>query len=502
MAYIVNKTDGTALVTITDGTIDNTTSLTLFGKSFSGFGELLNEDLVRLLENSASTAAPVAPLRGELWFDTTTNQLKVYDGTSFKPSGGAKAQASQPSSPSAGDLWVDTDDSQLYFYNGSAFVLAGPVYTSGQTLSGFKIETITGTDTVNYVVAFMYSGNTRVACVSQNQTFTPQTSITGFATIGPGITLSSTLGAVFAGSATSTTHVNVSSTTDTSATVIAGGNFLRSNAADTTTGRITVDTDTGIVIGDGQDLEITVSGINATIANVSEDGDLSLKVKSSSSGILTPLAITGSTGNIAITGNVTVTGNLNVSGEYENTSGEINIINDTFVKLNTGNAEADAGIIAETSDTDDARLFYDVSENHWAAGENASYSQIIRLADTTADGHANQNTKALKTNASGNLKVTSLTLGGTGSVLLDHTVSLGQSANFTSADVPTKSQVTESITRWGGYTSDMVTDDGLTVDGTLASPTGNSIAGRRFVHTAGPGAGQGENGDLWFVREA
>ena len=47
MAYIVNKTDGTAVVTITDGTIDNTTSLTLFGKSYSGFGELLNEDLVK-----------------------------------------------------------------------------------------------------------------------------------------------------------------------------------------------------------------------------------------------------------------------------------------------------------------------------------------------------------------------------------------------------------------------------------------------------------------------
>ena len=77
MAYIVNKTDGTILTTIVDGTIDNTSSLTLFGKSYSGFGELLNEDLVRLLENSASTASPAAPLRGEIWFDTATNQLNT-----------------------------------------------------------------------------------------------------------------------------------------------------------------------------------------------------------------------------------------------------------------------------------------------------------------------------------------------------------------------------------------------------------------------------------------
>jgi hypothetical protein len=95
MAYTINKTDGTVVTTITDGTVDNTTSLQLFGKSYSGFGEGLNENLVKLLENAASTAAPSAPLRGELWFDTTTNQIKVYDGTSFKPTGGSK-QVQQP----------------------------------------------------------------------------------------------------------------------------------------------------------------------------------------------------------------------------------------------------------------------------------------------------------------------------------------------------------------------------------------------------------------------
>ena len=113
MAYTINKTDGTVVATITDGTIDNTTSLTLFGKSYSGFGELLNENLVKLLENQSSTSAQTAPLKGELWFDASTNQLKVYDGSSFKPTGGAKSQATAPTSPSAGDLWTDTDDDQL-----------------------------------------------------------------------------------------------------------------------------------------------------------------------------------------------------------------------------------------------------------------------------------------------------------------------------------------------------------------------------------------------------
>ena len=142
MAYTINKTDGTVVATITDGTVDTTTSLQLFGKSYSGFGEGLNENLVKLLENGASTSAPSAPLRGELWFDTNTNQIKVYDGTSFKPTGGAKSQATAPTSASAGDLWTDTDDDQLYVYTGSDWQLIGPVYTSGQTLSGWKIETL------------------------------------------------------------------------------------------------------------------------------------------------------------------------------------------------------------------------------------------------------------------------------------------------------------------------------------------------------------------------
>ena len=174
MAYTINKTDGTAITTITDGTIDNTTSLTLFGKSYSGFGELLNENLVKLLENSASTASPTAPLKGELWFDTTTNQVKVYDGTSFKPTGGAKASSSKPTSPSVGDLWLDTTNDQVFVYTGDSrshqvndeWELVGPAFTAGQTESGWKIETLASAGG-DKVVSSMFAGATRVAILSK-----------------------------------------------------------------------------------------------------------------------------------------------------------------------------------------------------------------------------------------------------------------------------------------------------------------------------------------------
>ena len=478
MAYTINKTDGTVVATITDGTLDNTTSLTLFGKSYSGFGELLNENLVKLLENSASTSAPSAPLKGELWFDTTTNQIKVYDGTSFKPTGGSKAQSSQPTSPSAGDFWLDTDDDQVYVYTGNAFQLVGPVYTSGQTLSGWKIETLASSGG-NKVVSSMYVGNTRVAILSK-ETFTPSASQSGFAEIKAGLTLNSTLGAVFEGSTTSATAVDVSGTTNTSATVIAGGNFLRADAADTTTGALTVDTDSGVIIGDSQELTITVASNDVTVAQTSQDKDLKFTINDG--GVTkTPITLTGATGAIGLTGNVTVTGNLTITGEFENSSSEINIVNDAFLKLNTGNSEADSGIIVETGDTDDARLFYDVSENRWTAGENQSYSHLIRDTDAVADGNANKNSGFLRTTAAGLLTVTNMNLAAVGS-------DITSSTSDTSVAVPTTGQVVKQLKLWGGST---ITDD-----------SSNSIAGNRYVETSAPTSGQGANGDLWFVREA
>ena len=52
MAYTINNTAGTTLVTLADGKIDTTTTdLALFGKGYAGFGEKLNENFIKILEN-------------------------------------------------------------------------------------------------------------------------------------------------------------------------------------------------------------------------------------------------------------------------------------------------------------------------------------------------------------------------------------------------------------------------------------------------------------------
>ena len=58
MAYTINNYDGTLLTTIQDSQLDNTTSLSLPGHNYVGYGQLLNENLVYLLESFAGNTAP------------------------------------------------------------------------------------------------------------------------------------------------------------------------------------------------------------------------------------------------------------------------------------------------------------------------------------------------------------------------------------------------------------------------------------------------------------
>ena len=96
MAYTINKTDGSVLATIADGTLDTSTSLQLIGKNYAGYGEILNENTVKLLENFANSTAPTNPLTGQMYYNTSTAQVEVYNGTAFKAVSGAIISATSP----------------------------------------------------------------------------------------------------------------------------------------------------------------------------------------------------------------------------------------------------------------------------------------------------------------------------------------------------------------------------------------------------------------------
>jgi len=291
MAYTVNRQSGAVLTTIADGTIDTTTDLTLIGKNYSGYGELLNENFVKLLENFSSTSQPSNPISGQLWWDTTNSILKAYTGSTFKVIGGSTSSASQPTGAAAGDLWFDSANQQLYVYNGSSWVLVGPSFTSVTGESGAIVDTITDNLGSNHVVVKLFVNDTIVGMVSKDSTFTPQTSISGFATIAPGIQLSSAVsGATFKGDATNAQTLDSLDSTQ----------FLRSDTNDTTTGVVTFANDTGIKVGVDSDLELSVSGANTLISNATSDGDILVRVNKSVGGVTTALEVDGATGYVSL----------------------------------------------------------------------------------------------------------------------------------------------------------------------------------------------------------
>lgn len=305
MAYTINLTDGTIFAVIADGTINTDSSLTLVGKNYAGYGEFLDENFIRLLENGANSTAPGDPLVGQLWWDKTNSLMKVYNGTTFKTISASTASASQPTSNVAGDLWFDTVNSQLKVYNGASFILVGPAFTSGTGTSGAIVDTVTDSSPgSDHVVIKMYVNNTIVGIWSKDPTFTPAAALSGFTTIGPGLNLSTTVtNAVFKGTAT---DAELLDGLDSSA-------FMRSNTNTSTTGTLSVQNDTGVYVGADSDLRLFVSGTDTYIRNQTQDGDIVLQVNDGGS-TTTCVTIDGATSNVTVNTNLTVSGNITGSG--------------------------------------------------------------------------------------------------------------------------------------------------------------------------------------------
>src|SRR6056300_1545703 len=311
MAYTVNKTNSSASpnqYTVQDGVVNTQTDLSLIGKGYAGYGEAIAENFLHLLENFANSTAPTKPITGQLWYDSSANRLKVYSGSAFVPSGGnVPYQSDTPSALTQGDLWIDSDTGQLYFYNGSSSILVGPPSSTGTT-NGFTYDTILdSTDTSQNVTKWFNDGNL-IAIVSED-TFTPKTAISGFATVKKGITLSTAIADLkFQGTAEDSDQLGG----------VAAANYLRSNANDTTTGTLGIINDSGLTVGTDSDLALTVDSTGAIISNVVQDTDITFKVNDGGS-TTTVMTIDGAESRVGI-GTTTPTTKLQVSGTTTSTA--------------------------------------------------------------------------------------------------------------------------------------------------------------------------------------
>jgi len=294
MAYTINKSDGTVLVTIVDGTLDETTNLGLPGKGYNNYGEIQNENYVSLLENFANTSAnaPDKPITGQLFYDTTLDQMQVYDGTQFKATAGTIVSATAPSYGAQGDLWYSTNTTQVYAYTGVIWKLIGPL---NSTSTGAYAERITDNAGTLQDVIKLTAGNNLVGIIS-NTEFTPQTSITGFQTVNKGITLTTAIADTkFQGTATDADALGG----------VAAASYLRSDASDVTSGTLTVENDASLILGADGDMIFSQQDSDFTIRNATSNGDIILRVNDG--GITTTaLTIDGETAGVVVQNILTV----------------------------------------------------------------------------------------------------------------------------------------------------------------------------------------------------
>ena len=189
MPYILNKTNGSVVTTVQDASLDQTTDLTFLGRNYAGYGEIQNENFLKLLENFANTTAPLKKIEGQIWYDSSSKTLNVYDSVYWKPIANIETASSDPSttkSPVVGNLWYDTTSNQLKVWNGTEYVLIGPPtgsdvraqwrgdfeYDAASSLPVYNIKAVIGID--NEVVAIASAETYDMLPDYQEATDTPQ----------------------------------------------------------------------------------------------------------------------------------------------------------------------------------------------------------------------------------------------------------------------------------------------------------------------------------------
>jgi len=239
MSYTINLTNGNVLCTIPDGTINTSAcSQVLIGKNYAGYGQFLDDNFVHLLENYANPTAPTTPLTGQLWYNTTTGILQVWNGTAYRPLAVSTASTSAPTVANVGDLWYNTSLQQLNVCSATTpsitWLLVGPIYNSSTGLTGVIPGQIVDNTSISHVVANVYVNNNLLGIFSSTYpAYTPQTTIGGFANINPGLQLSTSAAnasALFQGTATAAQTLSG----------ITAGQFMRSDTSTSCVGTISV----------------------------------------------------------------------------------------------------------------------------------------------------------------------------------------------------------------------------------------------------------------------
>jgi len=417
MSYILNKTDGTLLVTLVDGAIDTTsTDLTLIGRNYKGFGEFINENNIKLLENFSSSGAPNNPLRGQLWYDTADARLKLFNGSDWKVAGGPIVSNQEPNNLVAGDLWIDDAKNRLYFWDGTDLVLVGPSYTAGQGKTGFEADSVIDDGNVERTILKQFVGGVLAGIHSRVQ-FRPGTGfeIQGYPT-DPDDTQTPPRQIIKVGfnpvnpTGTNYKYHGTASTADAlvdgSGTTYDFTNFIATTGNQNMTGSLFVKNSGGLAIGVGDSKyhTIKIDGTTTVFENQQGGSDIDFRIRvgnSTNSALYidslnqyvgffntSPSAALDITGNGKVSGDFEVGGNLTVTGStlafdvskfsIEGKTLDLAVSSDSTVPTD---AAIDGGGIQLASNTGSKDILWRNALSAW------TFNQNINLQDTDEIGN-------------------------------------------------------------------------------------------------------------------
>lgn len=320
MAYLVNKTNGDLLVSVADGTANTAASdLTFIGKNYVGYGEILNENFLKLLENFSSTTQPPRAILGQVWYDSSANRLKVYNGSQFKATAFLTYASASPSGAVNGDLWFDSDVNKIYVYKAGSWIEIG--------LSSIVEETVTDNTSTEHTVSKISVAGTLVAVISKDSAFIPNPAISGFAAIVPGVNISDAI----TGAGLRTPSLSVANNATVQGNVTVTGN---------------ISSTTGNVSGyDGNfSHHVTANRFNGDLlgdvtGNVS--GYITGNVRATDNSVIINASTkAASVGDLSAAGNLTVTGNLTINGTTTTVNSTTVTVDDPIFTLGGDTAPA------------------------------------------------------------------------------------------------------------------------------------------------------------------
>jgi hypothetical protein len=268
----------------------------------------------------------------------------------------------------------------MFFNDGTANLLAGPIYTAQQGLSGWNVVDIVDTNQINHTTLFLYCGQVLLGIFSSAIVpFTPATEIPGYiGDIKVGFNAANVSGLKF----------NVPSSQADGLIAEDGSfkdaqSFLQVDPADGFTisnGTIRILNGNPLVLGTNQNTEVQIVGnsfqINSNVANqnfaiqsLNNVGLLpSIYINAQSQYI--GLYTASPTATLDVSGDTRIRGNLTVEGLTTTINTSNIVIEDLLIELDTPTDSTAEGGGISLAGTTNKTLTWTASTDSWTSSEN------------------------------------------------------------------------------------------------------------------------------------